>query len=158
MRVIFLDYDGVVNIPIFDENGEMKGFNFPKDNKVNHFQGVCWLNKLCKETDSKIVVTSTWRLYGNYKECLYNGGLDKDIEILGRTEEVEGDRSNRGKEIKLYLEDHPEVEEYIILDDEIHDFKEDKELYNRFIQTETYIGINWGIYERAKLKMLNLLD
>lgn len=149
MNIIFLDYDGVVNIPIFDENGEMVGFNFPKDNKVNHFQGICWLNKLCKETESKIVVTSTWRLYDNYKECLYNGGLDKKIEIIGRTKEL----GDRGLEIKEYLEENGEIKNFIILDDEDYNIKKFNDLKERLIRTETNIGINWGIYERAKLKL-----
>lgn len=72
MKIIFLDYDGVVNTLWFDDiNGE-PNFNFPSDDKVNNTQAIAWLNKLCKETGAKIVVTSTWRMSENYKECLYN--------------------------------------------------------------------------------------
>ena len=75
MKVVFLDYDGVVNTLWFkDVNGE-PNFNFPDDDRVNNTQAIAWLNKLCRETKAKIVVTSTWRMAKNYKECLYNGRI-----------------------------------------------------------------------------------
>lgn len=118
MKVVFLDYDGVVNTPIWDEN-HYCGFNFPEDGKVNNYQACQWLNKLCKKFDLKIVVTSTWRYCCHdtpYQDCLYNGGLDKSIEIIGCTDWF-GNMS-RYDEIKSYLENHKEIERYIILDDD----------------------------------------
>ena len=56
MKIIFLDYDGVVNNLVFqDINGE-PNFNFPKLEQVNDKQAVAWLNKICREFDAKIVV------------------------------------------------------------------------------------------------------
>ena len=46
MKVIFLDYDGVVNTIWFqDVNGE-PNFNFGKSAQVNNTQAIAWLNKL----------------------------------------------------------------------------------------------------------------
>lgn len=119
-KIIFLDYDGVVNTPIWNSDGRC-GFNFPDDGKVNNYQAVMWLNELCKkEKNIKIVVTSTWRYCCNesvtYKDCLYNGGLNKDIEIIGCTDWF--GNQTRTEEIKSYLEKHKEIKNYIILDDE----------------------------------------
>ena len=115
-NVVFLDYDGVVNTPIWSDDGEVCRFNYPSDNKVNNFQAVQWVSEFCKEFGYSIVVTSTWRLSKNYKECLINGGLRKGIEILGRTESIAN--ASRGKEIKKYLDAHPEIEKFLIFDDE----------------------------------------
>ncbi len=118
MKIIFLDYDGVVNTLIWDESGKC-GYNFPDDGKVNNYQAVMWLNELCKKTGAKIVVSSTWRYTCHdisYQDCLYNGGLNKNIEIIGCTERFGNE--TRTAEIKSYLYKHPEIKDYVILDDE----------------------------------------
>jgi hypothetical protein len=125
MNVIFLDYDGVVNTPMWNEDGTRCRYNFPKDNKVNNFQAVQWVSEFCQKYGYSIVVSSTWRMDSNYKECLVNGGLRAGIEILGRTEickdvkdSYTGIYVTRGVEIEQYLEQHPEVDEYLIFDDD----------------------------------------
>ena len=118
MKIIFLDYDGVVNTPIWNEKGKC-GYNHPSDGKVNNYQAIMWLNELCKKTNSKIVVSSTWRYCCHdvsYQDCLYNAGLDKSIEIIGCTDWFGNE--TRTDEIKSYLEKHKEITNYIILDDE----------------------------------------
>ena len=142
MRIIFLDYDGVVNTLCFQDVNESPNFNFPEDNKVNNTQAIGWLNRLCKETGAKIVVTSTWRKYKNYKECLYNAGLNKEIEIIDNTDDK---GYTRIAEIRRWLALHPEVKSYVILDDDFIE-KDNK----HWIKTETYIGITCSIYEMAK--------
>lgn len=123
MNIIFLDYDGVVNTLIFNEtdNYAEPNFNYPSMEKVNNHQAVCWLNKLCRETNAKIVVTSTWRLHDNYKECLYNGGLQESIEILGRTPYLLSKGKKRGDEIQAWIDKHSEdieIDKFVILDDD----------------------------------------
>ncbi len=115
-NVVFLDYDGVVNTPMWDEKGQKCSFNFPSDNKVNNFQCVQWVSEFCQKFGYSIVVTSTWRFDKNYKECLINGGLREDIEIIGKTESISN--ASRGKEIQHFLDSHPEIERFIIFDDE----------------------------------------
>lgn len=115
-RVLFLDYDGVVNTLMWNEKGTKVSYNFPSDNKVNNFQAVQWLSAFCLKCKYDIVVTSSWREERNYKECLINGGLRKGVEILGCTKEPDG--KSRGEEIADYLNAHPEIKHYIIVDDE----------------------------------------
>lgn len=118
MKVIFLDYDGVVNTPIWDEQGKCK-YNFPSDGKVNNYQAIMWLNYLCKKTGAKIVVSSTWRYCckkTSYQDCLYNAGLNKEIEIVGCTKWFGAE--TRTEEIQKYLQEHHDIQEYVILDDE----------------------------------------
>lgn len=125
MNIVFLDYDGVVNTPMWNEDGTHCSYNFPSDNKVNNFQAVQWVSEFCQKYGYSIVVSSTWRMDKNYKECLINGGLREGIEILGRTKVLKdftdpdtGIYVTRGVEIEQYLEQHPEVDKYLIFDDE----------------------------------------
>lgn len=118
MKIIFLDYDGVVNTPIWNEEGKC-GYNYPSDSKVNNYQAIMWLNELCKKAKAKIVVSSTWRYCCHdvsYQDCLYNAGLNKNIEIIGCTEWFGNE--TRTDEIKRYLEKHEEIINYVIFDDE----------------------------------------
>jgi len=115
MNVVFLDYDGVVNTAMWDDNGIDCRFNFPSDNKVNNFQAVQWVSEFCERYNYDIVVTSTWRVYDNYIECLRNGGLRGGIAVLGRTPEIHG--GTRGDEVMAYLQEHTEIDNFIIFDD-----------------------------------------
>lgn len=116
MNVVFLDYDGVVNTPMWDAEGKRCRFNFPEDNKVNNFQSVQWVSEFCEKLGYSIVVTSTWRIDPNYEACLKNGGLREGIEIVGKTPSLRSEP--RGEEIKAYLTSHPEIESFLIFDDE----------------------------------------
>lgn len=116
MNILFLDYDGVVNNIIWGHNGERANYGTPKDNKVNDYQACQWISEFCEKYDYKIVVTSSWtRLTDTWKECLINGGLREGIEILGCVNKSLG----RSKAVAEYIQEHPEVENYIIVDDEI---------------------------------------
>lgn len=138
-RIIFLDYDGVVNTPMWNDKGTHCSYNFPSDGKVNNFQAVQWISECCQKFHYDIVVTSTWRKKTNYKECLINGGLRSGIEILGRTDDLWHPNHNtcRGDEIAKYLAEHPEINYYMIVDDEDDILPEQT---GHFIQTDGDVG------------------
>lgn len=146
-RVAFLDYDGVVNTPMWNEKGTTCTYNFPSHNKVNNFQAVQWISECCQKFHYDIVVTSTWRMNANYKECLINGGLRPGIEILGCTEDLwRTDRNTcRGDEIAKYLADHPEINYYMIIDDDADMLPEQMD---HFIKTDTLIGFTLKEFEQ----------
>ncbi len=143
MNIVFLDYDGVVNTPMWDADGEHCRYNFPLDNKVNNFQAVQWVSEFCQTCGYDIVVTSTWRSYDNYKDCLINGGLRTGIKILGRTPYVLN--KERGDEIQKYLDDHPEVENFLIFDDD----SDMGNLVDHLIKTDNKIGFSMTNCEDA---------
>ena len=146
-RVIFLDYDGVVNTPMWNDKGTHCSYNFPSDGKVNNFQAVQWISECCQKFHYDIVVTSTWRMKDNYKDCLINGGLRPGIEILGRTEDLwhQDHDTCRGDEIAKYLADHPEINYYMIVDDEDDMLPEQKD---HFIQTNGDVGFSLADFVR----------
>lgn len=142
-RILFLDYDGVVNTIMWNEKGTVASYGYPWDNKVNNFQAVQWISEFCEKYGFDIVVTSTWRQDKNYKECLINGGLRKGIEILGRTKVL---NRPRGEEIKEYLDSHPEIEQYIIVDDEDDMLEEQKEF---LVKVNGTYGFNKPDYDKC---------
>lgn len=128
---------------MWNDAGTKCSYNFPQDNKVNNFQAVQWLSEACQKFHYDIVVTSTWRWDDNYKECLINGGLRSGIEILGRTPSISG--QCRGFEIKSYLKEHPEINYYVIIDD---DYDMLPEQLSHFIMTDTKVGFTLNDFEK----------
>lgn len=143
MNVVFLDYDGVVNTPMWDSDGKHCRFNTADDNKVNNFQAVQWVSHFCQECGYDIVVTSTWRSFNNYKECLVNGGLRDGVKILGRTPYVPC--GERGDEIQKYLDENPEVENFLIFDDD----SDMGNFIDRLIKVDSTIGFSMYNYGDA---------
>lgn len=160
--IMFLDYDGVVNTIQWDFNSEAKGYEcrygYPFDNKVNNWQAVQWISELCQKYNIDIVVTSTWRMWDNYKDCLINGGLRRDIKVLGKIP-LNNDLS-RAEQIQEYLTKHPEINnKFIIIDDDYVDmtpFNYDNAKH--FIQCSTNAGFGLEEFERAKEIVENLLE
>lgn len=145
MNVIFLDYDGVVNTPLWSADGKKCTFGYPFDNKVNNFQCVQWVSEFCEKYNYSIVVSSTWRLHSNYQECLQNGGLRKGIKIIGKTPHLQG--KCRGDEITQWLDNYSgEVENYLIFDD---DCDMDKHL-DHLILCDTSRGFDELEFMKAK--------
>lgn len=83
-----------------------------------------WLSEWCNETDTKICISSTWKNHFGVKgyvstpekweDALVKLGF-KEGTYVGITETY---RTLRGDEIKDWLDKHPEVEDYAILDDD----------------------------------------
>lgn len=139
MKILFLDFDGVITTYQSKWMIDM--------NKVKI------INNICDKTDAKIVVTSSWRIgyagvVSAFHEFLKQYFIKHEYEgifkyifnkfinnIVGMTDSV---GTCRGNEIKFYMNEHPEVENYVIVDDDSDMF--DYQLFN-FVQTDTYEGI-----------------
>ena len=150
MNVVFLDYDGVVNTPMWSDDGKHCSYGMPSGNKVNNFQCVQWVSEFCQKYGYSIVVTSTWRMDTNYIECLKNGGLRDGIEVIGKTP-ILNDKS-RGEEIKAFLSAHPEVDKFIIFDDE----SDMNDLKDHLILCNTATGFGMNEYEKASKFVSNI--
>ena len=146
MKVIFLDFDGVITIP-------------PKwhlnPNKIK------LIKRIVDETGAKIVVSSSWRMNtikqtkeiisDRPKRCPRNKMLYWLIDNLYDITPIYGLGNGRGGEIQQYLNDHPDIDNYVILDDD-HDMW-DSQLYH-FVQTNYEDGITETEVIRA-IKILN---
>lgn len=162
MKVVFLDIDGVVNTFQFYKEPPI---NIPKeklkfidgyyvdicsesDLRVSNTQAMILLDRLCHKYNLKIVISSTWRFqYNKCCKALYNSGLEEDIEIIGHTPHL---GTERGYEIQSYLQLHPEITNYIILDDDADMLPNQ---INHLILTNNYIGFNFNDYIKAEQMM-----
>jgi len=144
MKVIFLDFDGVITIP-------------PKWHlKADKIK---WIKKIVDETDAKIVVSSSWRMesveetidkmIGRPKRCPRNRMLYWLIDNLYDVTHTY--KGLRGQEIKDWLNEQNDIENYVIIDDD-GDFL-DEQLYH-FVQTNYEDGITETEAIRA-IKVLN---
>lgn len=171
-NIVFLDIDGVVNTlqisktPFDKGNVKKDGYYFQlcheHDKEVSNKQAVLWLDLLCHETNAKIVISSTWRMFGNYENAvaaLYNSGLSKDIEIIGMTP-VDGFScprlgywQTRGTEIANWLlENKEKVLNYVILDDD----NDMDNLISHLVKCDTFHGFGCMEYEKAKKILIDL--
>jgi hypothetical protein len=105
------------------------------------------INCIIAMTNAEIVVSSTWRSDWNIPYLLRYAGLIRPI--YGITP-LSKDR-HRGREIKEWLDEHPEVTNYVIIDDD-NDMLEEQEPH--FVQTSWYEGINDYNVEKA-IEILN---
>lgn len=123
MKIIFLDIDGVLNNTkyVLDliENKKITQGNC---NIFHIFDPICVDNlaNVVKKTGAQIVLSSTWR--GSYKK----GDMDKvTIDYWLNTFRIPLPiditpylGSKRGYEIQSWLDNHPDVENFVILDDD----------------------------------------
>ena len=131
MKVIFLDIDGVVCLHKDKKNW---------DNDEEIFDADCCnrLKEIMQATGSKLVLSSSWRLFPESIEYVFDqfepyGITQKDF--IGITPLL----GERGAEILQYLESRRDIDSFIALDDEMYDCESFP--YYRLILTETHSGI-----------------
>lgn len=146
MKVVFLDIDGVLNSshrwPLLESVDDIKG------HKIDPL-AVAQLNKIA--AGCSVVVSSTWRILftpNELREHLLRFGLDSTIPFIDST--AVGGRSPRGHKIKTWLEAHPEVTAFVVLDDS----NDMDGVRHRFVKTTWKFGLLDGHVEMA----LRLLD
>ena len=99
MKVVFLDFDGVINI-----NGSFSPAAIKNLSKL-----------LEKDPELKIIVSSSWRHNGLkfVKDTLSKEGIDKD-RVVDTTDSTQ--RDDRGHHIERWIQDH-KPEAFVILDE-----------------------------------------
>jgi len=153
--VIFLDIDGVLNSIEFAKRTEFTGW---PDGHIDH-EAVKHLNRLITETNAKIVISSSWRKMVDPEELagvLARAGCIG--EIIGETPDfwhmeswerpipaARDGRFVRGDEIQAWLDAHPEVEVFVIFDDD----SDMAHLVDQFIKTSSETGLLAEHVERA---------
>ena len=134
MNVIFLDIDGVLNSERLMDRRLSEGIEFDCDPECYHNIDEIEVNRLsefCEEYNVKIVLSSSWRCW-NLEDTIEDLSQSryKYIHpiikyIVGVTPRLYVEKANgswdhldRGYEIKKYLDNHKDIEEYIIIDDD----------------------------------------
>ena len=144
MKVIFLDIDGVLNSDTYMKkqlDNSSEGIESEIDPAT-----LILLKKAVDTTGAKIILSSSWRIMRKYNE-LEKFLMKFGISLSGKTPYVDG---KRGLEIKQYLSENENIEQYLILDDEIFE-SFDEELVNHLILTKSdqnYHGFSEGLTEK----------
>ena len=127
--VVFLDVDGVLNTRTTCQRTP-DGFTGIDDARV-----AILANSIKKYGGGDIVLSSDWKdLKPTSDDYLYLvSKLEKyELKITGHTKDS---FHKRGAGIMTYLEKHPEIDEYVILDDCKFDFMDYKKLWERLLLT-----------------------
>jgi hypothetical protein len=132
LKALFLDVDGVLN----STRTFLAFGGYPS--KLHH-QGmfdqvaIALLRRLCESAGISIVWSSAWRQDHRWQDAAQAFGLP----IIDATPQL----GNRGLEIAHWLAQHPEAEQYAILDDapEMLDGQ-----LSRFIQVDPREGLTWA--------------
>ena len=136
MKVIIFDVDGVLNSDEYFD--KIKNLNIDGIQSEIDVEKIKLLNIAINETKVKIVLTSSWRYTRNAQE------LKKLLSEYGiPTDSTPFIQNKRGLEIKQYLYEHPDVEDFVIVDDEIFDSYND-ELVKKLVKISNGNGHNFG--------------
>jgi len=142
-KVLFLDIDGVLNSRFYYK------YIYKPEEGGSRFDPYCVIlvKKLVEEFSLKIVISSTWR----------DGAMNRLVNELDAndfTDYLHEDwltpvvrPASRGKEIELWLEEHSEVKDYLILDDnqKMLDYQ-----ISKFVQTSALMGMVQESYYQAR--------
>lgn len=148
MRVIFLDFDGVLNSVssmIYNNRLLLQGLSdIPTHESFNPIScsNLQYILEECP--DVEIVVSSTWRKYHHVaalQEILKTNGILSE-RMVGTTPVLDG---YRGKEIEAYLKANPQITEFVIIDDD-----SDMDPYmDRLVKTNNMDGLSFSDSEKV---------
>ena len=147
-KVLFLDIDGVLNSKLYYK------YIYKPEDGGSRFDPYCVIlvQKLVEEFSLKVVISSTWRdgAMNRLKKELNENNFMDYLHEDWLTPIVRP--ASRGKEIKLWIDNHPEVKDYLILDDNEnlldHQFR-------RFVKTSNYLGMVQECYHQARNLLLS---
>lgn len=128
-QVLFLDIDGVLNCMTPIPSDDHEWVDLDEWRYGLNPQLVARLRFIMSNTNCRIVVSSSWRLHETYAPYQPDRNWrDVLAEMLHRTrDEVFAGQTGhdqmgrRGMEIKQWLSEHPEVDAYCVVDDEVVD-------------------------------------
>lgn len=162
-KAIFLDIDGVLNCYGVDAATRSKSrcgnyVGIDKD-KVQR------LSRIVKETDAILILSSSWKVgwepngaYDKYSPSNFHAKyLDNHLKKKGGLTITDKTRERnlalRGMGIKAYLMAHPEITNWVVLDDEKFVDYEERDIFPHLILTHPCYGLTDEDAEAA-IKML----
>lgn len=137
MKIIFLDVDGVLN----SAWTKTPMHYLEKDKYLQ-------LKRIVDVTGAKIVLSTSWKEINAWKDLLTDFLSCWDMDVVGTTDTT----VNREDEIHGWLNAHPEIESFVILDD----FDMSKDFPNNMVQTVRF-G-QYGLDEEFANKAIEILN
>lgn len=155
MKVIFLDFDGVIT-------------TYKSQYRLDE-EKMKLVKYICRKTGAKIVITSSWRMRtledtinditdtSKWSVPIPFIPINKVVGVTSRVYAFKNDdvqhhrRVPRGVEIKMFLDEHTDIDKYVILDDD-SDMLLEQAPY--FIKTDAVEGLSKLDAEKA----INILN
>jgi hypothetical protein len=157
MKVVFLDIDGVLNSDIWNQSHKIE---IDKGELIDE-QKVILLSDVIKKTKAVIVLHSGWRFWLSENLVPIRKEADNLLRLLKKyemviydktpdlsTEEIRNTRKFsliKAKEIMTWLEEHKEVEAYLVLDD--------LDLHNIEVLKDQLVGVDSTYFDMAMKAM-----
>lgn len=163
MKVIFLDFDGVLNV-IPQGHDDFGG--------IFHPEFVENLGRIIEETDAKLIISSSWRHMGlerlnrMWEQRGYPGeiiGITPDLRWGTPEEKLEPGEQKyvRGDEIQAILDQYYQITNYVILDDDDDMLSSQR---GNFVMTSTNINhpdcidIGYGLTKECTNRAIRILN
>ena len=132
MKVLFLDFDGVLNTDLYVRNKNRYGVILEPSKMI-------LLKDIIEKTQAKIVIHTSWRRYWSQKAIHWIG---KDInEIFLQyglwIDDKTSDRLNRKESIEEYIKRY-DIKQFVVVDDIYIDSYLIK---NSFVRTQSVYGL-----------------
>ena len=150
LKVLFLDFDGVLNSRKYLRN--FNGYGVAIDSERMRL-----LKGIIDATEAKIVLTTSWRVHWDKdtEACKETGKKindifnEYDLKIYDKTSVLGTDRES---EIRAWLEEHFETENFAVLDDM---FLDADFLRGHFVRTSDYKD---GLDEETSAQAVRILN
>ena len=151
--ILFLDVDGVLNCHTTTETSP-SGMIGVGDVQLN------FLKELIDETNSLIVLSSTWRLEFDENlnpktddaKYLIEKFNEKKLKIYDMLRKEINQYDSRGTQIVDWISEHPQFKKFLILDDECFNYRELNLKY--FVRTNFYgVGLNKKAIKKSIYKL-----
>lgn len=158
MKIIFLDIDGVMNV--IPQGHDRYGGRF-------HPHFIDNLAKIIIETKAKIVISSSWKHSGlqnmkdMWKSRIYPGDvIDITPNFNGNKNLSFKDRYERGTEIKMWLDKHPDITDYVIIDDDSDMLPEQLDHFVKCFENydhSDYVDAGYGLTKECADLVISIL-
>ena len=151
--ILFLDVDGVLNCQTTTERSP-SGMIGIGDVQLN------FLKELIDETNSLIVLSSTWRLEFDENlnpktddaKYLIEKLNERNLKIYDMLRREMNQYDSRGTQIVDWISEHPQFKNFLILDDEYFNYRELNLKY--FVKTNFYgVGLNKKAIKKSIYKL-----
>ncbi len=150
MKVLFLDFDGVLNSERYVRSCGRYGVVIDPTRMV-------LLKQIINATDAKIVLSTSWREHWDKDDKLCdNIGNDINsifgeykLKIFDKTPKLNKDRE---KEIEAWLSENPQVEAFAVLDDA---FLSSEFMNGHFVRTSNYRS---GLEKEDAEKIIEIIN
>ena len=142
-KIIFMDVDGVLNYTQWYYSDRNPGNLYGQEGDIDP-ECVARILKVCEVTGAKIVLSSDWRVNKSAISRLERAGFPKGLicdqtpELIWNCLNSHTESYSRGREIDMWLNEHPDTYDYVIIDDREDFSDEQKRLH--FVHVNSDIG------------------